>query len=390
MASIKTRRKSTATTLFVVAMLSAGSLCHADEAALVDFGRALFFDSNLSLNRTQSCATCHDPARAFVDTRDNGVKGAVSLGDDGRSLGDRNAPSLTYAALTPPLSRNAEGAYEGGLFHDGRAQDLPDQAGQPILNPLEMDMPDAAAVAIRIRENPAYVAILHELGVTDSPDATFGAMRDALAAFERTEFFSTFDSRYDRALRGELLLSREEELGRMLFFSPLTNCSNCHVLDKTATARREPFTSFQYFNIGLPPNAEVRAVNGHTAIDRGLRDNAEIHDDVLADELAGKFRAPTLRNVAVTGPYMHNGIFRDLGTVLLFYNQYLAINEQNLTNPETGRGWGAPEVPETIDRDRLGTGLPLDDARIEALTAFLRALTDQRYEVLLPPLPPTP
>ncbi len=130
----------------------------------------------------------------------------------------------------------------------------------------------------------------------------------------------------------------------------------------------------------------MRAVNGHTAIDRGLRDNPEIHDDAMA----GKFRAPTLRNVAVTGPYMHNGMFRDLGTVLLFYNQYLAINEQNLTNPETGRGWGTPEVPETIDRDRLRTGLPLDDARIEALTAFLRALTDQRYEALLPPLPATP
>jgi hypothetical protein len=85
---------------------------------------------------------------------------------------------------------------------------------------------------------------------------------------------------------------------------------------------------------------------------------------------------------------MHNGVFRDLGTVLLFYNQYLAINERNLTNPETGRPWGAPEVAETIDRDRLGTGLPLDDARIEALTAFLRALTDQRYEALLPPSAP--
>ena len=150
----------------------------APDAALVDFGRALFFDPNLSLNRTQSCATCHDPARAFVDSRDNGVGGAVSLGDDGRSLGDRNAPSLTYAALTPPLRRNADGVYEGGLFHDGRARDLADQAGQPILNPLEMNMPDAAAVAARVSENPAYVATLRELGVTDSGcDVCRGARR---------------------------------------------------------------------------------------------------------------------------------------------------------------------------------------------------------------------
>ena len=100
--------------------------------------------------------------------------------------------------------------------------------------------------------------------------------------------------------------------------------------------------------------------NGHAATDRGLRDNPQIHDD----EVAGKFRAPTLRNVAVTGPYMHNGVFRDLGTVLLFYNQYLAINEQNLTNPETGGPWGRPKCRNTIDRERLRTGLPLDDARI--------------------------
>ena len=382
------RRRCTTKILFVASTLLSGAfgIAYADasDVTLADFGRALFFDPSLSLNRSQSCATCHDPGHAFIDSRSNAVGGAVSVGDDGGALGDRNAPSLTYAALTPVLHLNAEGTYEGGLFHDGRARDLTDQAGQPILNPLEMMLPDAAAVAARVVENPAYVTTLRKLGATGSADATFAVVRAALAAFEQTEFFSTYDSRYDRALRGELSLTREEELGRMLFFSSLTNCSSCHVLDKAATDPREPFTSFQYFNIGVPANTAVRALNGHTGTDRGLRDNPQIHDDAMA----GKFRAPTLRNVAVTGPYMHNGVFRDLGTVLVFYNQYLAINEQNLTNPETGRPWDAPEVPETIDRDRLRTGLPLDDARIEALTAFLRALTDRRYEVLLPPATP--
>jgi cytochrome c peroxidase len=379
------RRSHAAKALFLVSLLGCGAFDCAyaaeSDAALVDLGRALFFDPNLSLNRNQSCATCHDSARAFIDSRGNGVEGAVSLGDDGRSLGDRNAPGLTYVASTPPLRRGADGAYEGGLFHDGRARDLVDQAGQPMLNPREMNMPDAAAVVARVNDNPLYVAALRELGATGSVDETFTAVRGALAAFERTQLFASYDSRYDRALRGELSLTREEELGRMLFFSSLTNCSNCHVLDKTAADPREPFTSFRYFNIGVPPNTAVRSANGHTAIDRGLRDNPDIHDD----ELAGKFRVPTLRNVAVTGPYMHNGVFRDLGTVLLFYNQYLAINEQNLTNPETGRSWESPEVPNTIDRDLLRTGLPLDDTRIQALTAFLRALTDQRYEPLLAP-----
>ena len=257
------RRSCTAKVLFVASILLSGAFerayADAPDATLVEFGRALFFDPNLSLNRTQSCATCHDPARAFVDSRGNGVGGAVSLGDDGRSLGDRNAPSLTYAALTPLLRKNADGMYEGGLFHDGRARDLADQAGQPMLNPLEMMLPDAATVAARVAENPVYIEALRKLGVSGS-DATFDAVRAALAAFEQTAFFSSYDSRYDRALRGELSLTREEELGRMLFFSSLTNCSNCHVLDKAATDPREPFTSFQYFNIGVPPNAAVRAL----------------------------------------------------------------------------------------------------------------------------------
>lgn len=379
------RRGMTMKSLLTVALVTACVCGRADElppdAALVELGRALFFDTNLSLRRTQSCATCHDPARAFIDSRDNGVGGAVSLGDDGRALGDRNAPSLTYAALTPPLHRNADAAYVGGLFHDGRARDLADQAGQPMLNPLEMQMPDAETIIARVKENPMYVAaIRNSFGTVDSVDATFAAVRAALAAFEQTPLFVAYDSKYDRHLRGEAVLTKDEELGRMLFFSSLTNCSSCHVLDP-ATNRREPFTGFQYFNIGVPANASVRAINGHSATDRGLRDNPAVTDD----SMAGKFRVPSLRNVAVTAPYMHNGVFRELTTVLFFYNQYLAANERNATNPETVAHWDPPEIPATVDRKLLRAGQPLDDARIASLIAFLRTLTDQRYEALLPP-----
>ncbi len=383
------RRSTTMKSLLSAVLIAACALgrAHAEtpaDPALVDLGRALFFDTNLSLHRTQSCATCHDPTRAFIDSRDNGVGGAVSLGDDSRSLGDRNAPSLTYAGLTPPLHRNADGAYVGGLFHDGRARDLSDQAGQPMLNPLEMQMPDAAAVVARVNENPMYVEAIRRIfgrAATDSVEQSFLAVRTAIAAFEQTALFAAYDSKYDRHLRGEALLTPDEELGRMLFFSSLTNCSSCHVLDPAATNPREPFTSFQYFNIGIPANSWVRAINSHPTTDRGLRDNPAVADDAQA----GKFRAPTLRNVAVTAPYMHNGVFRELTTVLFFYNQYLASNERNATNPETGAQWGPPEIPATVDRKLLRAGQPLDDARIAALIAFLRTLTDQRYEALLQP-----
>ena len=355
-----------------------------DPPALVELGRALFFDPNLSLNRTQSCATCHDPERAFSDGRDNGVGGAVSLGADGRTLGDRNAPSLSYAARVPRLHRDAGGAYAGGLFHDGRARDLVDQAGQPMLNPLEMAMPDAAAVVARVNENPAYaaaIAALFDAAATQSVDATFAAVRTSLAAFERTPLFVAFDSRYDRYLKGEATLTADEEFGRMLFFSALTSCSTCHVLGPVGSEPEELFTNFGYFNIGVPVNSAVRVLNGHPAdvADRGLRDNPVVTDDTQS----GRFRVPTLRNVAVTAPYMHNGVFRNLATVVFFYNQYLVENEADLINPETHLHWGAPEIPATVDRARLRVGQPMDDERIAFLVAFLRTLTDQRFEVLL-------
>jgi cytochrome c peroxidase len=356
----------------------------APDPALVELGRALFFERNLSANRTQSCSSCHDPNRAFTDGRENAVAGAVSIGADGRAIGDRNAPTAAYAALIPPLRRDAAGAWIGGLFHDGRARDLADQAGQPILNPVEMQMPDQASVVARVRENPTYVAAIQGIfgaQAAESTDRCYAAVRAALAAFEQSPLFLAFDSRYDRYLKGEERLTDDEELGRMLFFSPLTNCSSCHQLNANGPAAQDPFTNYGYFNIGVPVNSAVRALNpvSEHVPDRGLGHNVAV-DDVTMN---GKFRVPTLRNVAVTGPYMHNGAFRELKTVVAFYNQYVVQNEVSATNPETGAAWGPSEFPATIDRARLRVGQPMDEERVSVLVAFLRTLTDQRYEYLL-------
>jgi cytochrome c peroxidase len=104
---------------FTLARQSA--LAAPDPGELANLGRALFFDVNFSASRNQSCASCHDPARAFSDGRNNDVSGAVSLGGDGFSLGDRNAPSTTYAFLIPDFHKDDKNQYVGGYFHDGRA-----------------------------------------------------------------------------------------------------------------------------------------------------------------------------------------------------------------------------------------------------------------------------
>lgn len=371
--------------LLLVLLLPSCAASAADlTASPAALGEALFFDTGLSANRSQSCASCHNPATAFADGRDNGVAGAASLGGDGKSLGDRNAPGLTYAARVPEFHRMADGEYKGGAFHDGRAANLTEQAAQPLVNPAEMAMPDAAAVVRRVAENPRYVAALQQHFGADvmADDATaFRSIVESIVAFERSETFAPFDSRYDRFLRGEIELDAREELGRKLFYSQLFNCHSCHLEEAREFHSLEMFTTHRYHNIGVPVNAGLRERNGLGAghRDLGLLDNPRVNDAAQA----GRFRVPTLRNVAVTAPYMHNGVFADLETVVLFYNKFTLSNTESQTNPETGRPWGRPEVEDTVDLAMLAEGQPISPLQVQALVAFLEALTDRRYEHLL-------
>ncbi|MEO1678238.1 MAG: cytochrome c peroxidase [Pseudomonadota bacterium] len=364
-------------------MLQNGALANPPDIprTIEALGEKLFFDVNLSANRTQACATCHDPTMAFADPR-----GMASTGDDGLSLGDRNAPTATYAALVPAFHRNNAGDWVGGQFRDGRAAKLEDQAAGPPLAAGEMGMADEAAIVARLREDPIYLEAFPALfrpDVLDDAEAGYTAMTQAIAAFERTEQFSPFDSKYDRFLRGEAEFTRDEELGRLLFFSQqFTNCSECHQLAASQMHPREPFTTHEYHNVGTPENVALRQMNGVEigTIDEGLAGNPMVGGDPAQ---RGKFRTPTLRNVAVTGPYMHNGVFEDLRTVVLFYNIYNTRSEARLVNPETGAPFGPAPVPETISMDELTHGPALDDQRIDAIVAFLKTLTDARYEHLL-------
>lgn len=374
--------------------------CGEDETPLSieALGEALFFDTRLSMNGNQSCATCHDPERAFIDPRldADGLIAAVSIGDDGVSLGDRNAPTAAYSAFAPEFhegtrrrfnKQNNHRLYEGplgGLFHDGREPSLEGQAGGPPLNPIEMGMPDKAAVIARLAEDEVYdVAFRARFAedVFDDPDAAYAGMTQAIAAFERTEQFAPFDSKYDRSLRGEATLSFKELTGKSLFFSEFTNCGICHQLHNNGDPVgkfEETFSGYEYHNIGVPTNVAVRAQNGVTEPDLGLA----LNPNVSGAEARGKFRTPTLRNIAVTEPYMHNGVFRDLRTVIEFYDKYVDPDGRP-NNPETGAPWAAPEVPETVANDLLEVGDPLTDADVEALVCFLRTLTDARYEHLV-------
>ncbi len=367
------------------ALLILCALASADPAPseLADLGRALFFDTRLSAGRNLSCSSCHDPARAFSESRDNGVGRAASLGDDGKSLGDRNAPALTYAMLTPAFTNDQGGDYLGGLFVDGRAATLLEQAQAPIIDVAEMALP-VASLRERLAEDPAYTDGFETLLGPSSlatPERALASVATAIAAYERTDEFAAFDSKYDRYLRGESELTRDEEIGRVLFFSELINCNRCHLVDRREHRPNEVFTNHRYHNIGVPVNERLRARNGRGRhyIDTGLAQNPAANDR----SQAGRFRVPGLRNVAVTGPYMHNGVFENLETAILYYNRFLLGNEESLVNPETGRRWGPAEVPDTVDVELLRGGQPLTAKRVHYLVAFLKTLTDARYEHLL-------
>lgn len=374
----------TLSSLCVWAAFTAACPVQAEPLGLEKLGEALFHDENLSMNRTQSCASCHSPAQGFSDPR-RSAEGAFSLGDDGDSLGNRNAPTASYAAFIPPFHQNSGAMWIGGLFWDGRANSLEEQAGGPPLNPVEMGMPDKAALVQRLRDNPAYVerfASLFAPDILQDDERGFEAMTQAIAAFERSEELAPFSSKYDRYLAGKEELSKEEELGRTLFFSEqFTNCNLCHQLRSSPMGTQETFSDYSYHNIGVPRNPAISLEAGMPAdfIDEGLLANPQVSDPAQR----GKFRTPTLRNVAVTGPYMHNGVFQDLRTVVLFYNRYNSKTEAAQINPETGKPWGAAPVPETLSVPELTHGPALDARRVDALVAFLKTLTDARYEPLL-------
>jgi len=344
-------------------------------------GRILFFDTNLSKNRTQSCATCHSPAAGFVDPRENGVAAMASMGDDQTSIGDRQAPTASYAMLTPEFHFSEEqGEFVGGQFWDGRAKDLAEQAGAPPLNPIEMGMPSKQSVVDRLQENPFYVDGFKQLfggTIWQDVDASYRAMTVAIAEYESSDEFAPFDSKYDRYLRGEYEMTFDEELGMALFFSNNnTNCNSCHML-KRPEQKGETFSNYQFHNIGVPVNQRLRSINGQEdTVDEGLLDNPEVADPVHR----GKFKVPTLRNVAVTAPYMHNGVFSELRTVLAFYDQF--NNPDRNLNPETGQPWRIPEVPETVNHELLKMKI-MSDRKINALEAFLKTLTDKKFESLL-------
>lgn len=326
-------------------------------------GKQLFFDTNLSSPPGQACASCHDPAHHFTDPD------SQSPTSEGANIGlfdKRHTPSLAYALYSPAFEFDTPlGGYVGGLFWDGRASTLAAQAKGPFLEPLEMANPDPAAVVSKVQA-ATYADLMREIygdGVFDDVTTAYERIAEALAAYERTAPFHTFDSRFDRYRAGELNLTQQEAYGLQVFQNPQKgNCTTCHTLAAGTDGTPPLFTNFTYVNIGLPANPLIPApvdLDSPRFTDNGLGGRLDIPDSEW-----GKFKVPTLRNVAATAPYGHNGVFTTLQEVVEFHNT---------RDLATGR-WDTPEVTENVD-SRTGN-LGLTDTEMAALLAFLNTLTD--------------
>ncbi|KAA0454922.1 MAG: methylamine utilization protein mauG [Candidatus Thioglobus sp.] len=286
--------------LLVLATTASGLALAITEKAKL--GKQLFNDASLSKDGTQSCATCHDKEQAFIDTRNNitsynNAPAAVALGQDGKSFGDINVPSIAYAALMPEFYFNKEeGLFMGGLFLNGRAKNLVEQAKQPFLNPVEMQT-NAVQVVKKVQKKYAQtMQKLYGKDIFSDSEKAFDAIAESITEFEKTAQFSPFNAKFDAFLQGKVQLSELELLGKKIFEDEEKgNCAACHPVPTLKnTAQESLFTDFSYDNLGVPVNTEVRKLNGKGAdfVDNGLFDNPMVNDV----NLKGAFKVVSLRN----------------------------------------------------------------------------------------------
>jgi len=349
-----------------------------------ELGRKLFAEVELSLNRNQSCRSCHHPDAGFADPKNAAEPFArpVSEGSKPGSFGGRNAPSAAYAAFSPPFAWDpATGRYRGGQFWDGRAKTLAEQAGGPPMNPVEMAMPSREVAGARLAARPDYVqafAAVYGLDLaTASPDAVFAAMTTAVAAYEASREVCAFTSKFDAVLAGRARFTRMEMMGYRFFLR--AGCANCHSVQPV----RAPdggvwpplFTDFSYHNVGAPKNLLLET-SAPAPADLGLGGLPAIQAADPEGRQRGKFKAPSLRNVARTAPYGHNGVFRTLGEIVHFYS----TRDLLPVCPEGGAAssypcWRAPEVAENVNTADMGR-LRLCPMQERHIVAFLHTLTD--------------
>lgn len=302
--------------LFFIGLISLATITIETPSTEVELGEKLFFDPLLSKDSTVSCASCHKPEFAFADTL------PFSLGVEDQ-LGTRNTPS-SMNMLSRPY-----------FFYDGRAASIEEQVLMPIHNPIEMDL-SISELVIRLNNSP-YQAAFQAIYATNPDSSTLAA---ALAAFV-SSLESSGDSPFDEWMKGNASAMTPEQIKGREIFNEKAKCFDCHF--------GPDFTGDEFRNIGLFNASD-------TLGDIGRFEQTQDSSDL------GKLKVPGLRNIAVTAPYMHNGMFQTLEEVVDYYD-----------NP-------TQFVQGAINTDTLvQEPLNLSQEEKDYLIQFLHALTDSTY-----------
>jgi cytochrome c peroxidase len=330
----------------------------------VALGDKLFDDKRFSSTGQVACATCHEAKKAFTDSPLSTSQGIAKAGK--KLTGTRNAPTVVNAA------------YFDTMFWDGRSSSLEDQSQHPFVNPVEMGLKDHQPILKIVRSDPEYVKAFEQVFGKKGAQVTMKEVQQAIGAFERTKVSG--NSPFDRYFYGgeSGALTDAQKRGFDLYVNK-GRCVSCHRIEQTQAL----FTDNRFHNVGVGINdiqKDVPDLAG--AFLQAKATLAQVDVKVLGDkrtselgrfavtrefEGMGAFKTPTLRNVAVTSPYMHDGSLKTLKDVVVHYNNGGVTKEGNPVN------------------DFLSGGirpLNLTEAEIDDLVSFMEALTSPEYASL--------
>lgn len=382
-------------------------------SAVASIGRAIFSDSTLSSSGHVSCASCHQPDRAYAGGAPSAARVATG---EAVSIG-RAVPSLRYVYRTPPFSigpasidvddtvsrvrvpppspgrvKNAGAVSSdalvprGGLFWDGRVNTLQDQAMGPLFNPAEMGNRDVNAASERLRRAPysAQLATLFGAAVLTDPARLVDEAMFAVARYQIEDpSFHPYTSKYDLFLEGKDTLTASEWRGLRAFDDTARgNCAACHVDRPRGDGLPPMFTDYEYEALGVP-----RPLTSITEDRPDLGICGPVRTDLrAAARYCGMFRTPSLRNVGTRSAFFHNGVYRTLEQVLAFYNWRDIRPEKIYPNSAASSVEKFNDLPpryrgnvDTVDAPfnrRAGNRPPLNDQDIRDIIAFLKTLTD--------------
>ncbi len=360
-------------------------------------GRQIFFDPSLSRSGRLSCASCHDPAHAYGPPNAR----SVQLGGERMNLqGTRSVPTLRYLVTTIPFTphfvddedgHGDDGGPTGALTWDGKVDSLHEQAFIPLFARHEFGNTNAAELAARIRRAPYahdFEAAYSGQGehVFDDPRRVQAWVGASLEAFQQSASdFYPYTSKYDAYLRHRATLTPAEQRGLLVFNEPgKGNCASCHPSSLSSGGGLPRFTDSAYAALGVPRNRHLAANRNPTHYDLGLCGNGRTGLTDQAD-FCGRFKTPTLRNVATRQAFFHNGVFHTLREALEFYAQR---DTQPLRWYPKGKGGQVQKYDDLPARYRAnvidtppfgrrrGDAPALSAADINDMLAFLNTLTD--------------